>query len=125
MKEGLKEINELIGIWGSLVCNNQGEIIQGNTPPDLNKSTLENINRNVISMFTSASESMDATSEVVLHYSERKLFALDLEKAFLIVICTPSVDISLLRMSVNVVLSRWESEPKIQKELQDNFVDRI
>ena len=25
MKEGLREINELVGIWGSLICNNQGD----------------------------------------------------------------------------------------------------
>lgn len=103
MKEGLSEINELVGIWGSLICNNQGMIIQGHTPPGLNKSTLENINRNVIGMFTSADESMEGISEAVLHYSERIIFVLDLEKAFLVVICTPSVDISLLRMTVNVV----------------------
>lgn len=125
MKEGLREINELVGTWGSLICNNQGEIIQGNTPPGLNKSALENINRNVISMFTSAGESIQEISEAVLHYSERKLFILDLKKAFLIVICTPSVDISLLRMTVNVILNRWEGDPKVQKEFQNNFVDRI
>jgi len=125
MKEGLREINELVGTWGSLICNNQGEIIQGNTPPGLNKSALENINRNVISMFTSAGKSIQEISEAVLHYSERKLFILDLKKAFLIVICTPSVDISLLRMTVNVILSRWEGDPKVQKEFQNNFVDRI
>ena len=125
MKEDLREINELVGAWGSLICNNQGEIIQGNTPPGLTKPTLENINRNVISMFTSVSESSQEISEAVLHYSEKKLFVLDLEKAFLIVICTPSVDISLLRMTVNIILSRWEGDPKVQKEFQNNFVDRI
>ena len=125
MKEGLREINELTGTWGSLICNNQGEIIQVITPPGLNKSSLENINRNVISLFKSAGESMPGISEAVLHYSERKLFVLDIEKAFLVVICTPSVDLSLLQMTVNVILSRWESDSKIQKELQKKFVERM
>ncbi len=125
MKEGLVEINQLVGIWGSLICNNQGEIILGNTAPGVNKSALENINRNVITMFTSTSGSMQGFSEAVLHYSERKLFVLDLEEAFLIVICTPSVDISLLRMTVNVILSRWEGDSKVQKEFKKRFVERI
>ena len=125
MKDGLREINELVGVWGSLICNNQGEIIQGETPPGLNKSALENINRNVISMFTAAGETMQNISEAVLHYSEKKLFVLDLEKAFLVVICTPSIDIPLLRMTVNIVLSRWESDPKIQKEFKNRLVERI
>ncbi len=125
MKEGLREINELVGIWGSLICNNNGRIIQGNTPPGLNKATLENINRNVIGMFTSADESREGISEAVLYYAEREIFVLDLGKAFLIVICTPSVDISLLRMTVNVVISRWDGDPKVQKEFQNNLVDRM
>ena len=125
MKDGLIEINELIGVWGSLICNNQGEIIQGNTPPGLNKPAHENINRNLIGMFTSASEPMDGISEVVLHYSEKILYVLDLKQAFLVVICTPSIDISLLRMTVNVVLSQWEDDPKIQKMMQNKFVERI
>ena len=125
MKDGLREINELVGVWGSLICNNQGEIIQGETPPGLNKSALENINRNVISMFTAAGETMQNISEAVLHYSEKKLFVLDLEKAFLVVICTPSIDIPLLRMTVNIVLSRWESDRKIQKEFNNSLVERI
>ncbi len=125
MKKGLEEINQLVGIWGSLICNNQGEIILGNTPPGLNKSALENINRNGISMFTSANGSMQGISEAVLHYEERKLFVLDLEKVFLIVICTPSVDISLLRMTVNVLLSRWDGDQKVQKEINKRFVERI
>ena len=124
MKQGLREINELAGTLGSLICNNKGEIVQGIAPPSLNKSALENINRHVISMFTSAGESMQGISEMVLHYDQRKLFVLDLEKAFLVVICTPSVDISMLRMTVNVVLTSWESDSKVQKELQANFVGR-
>jgi len=124
MKDGLREINELTGTWGSLVCNNQGEIIQSNTPPELNGSILENINRHVISMFSRAGEDMQGISEIVFHYSERKLFVLDLEKAFLVVICTPSVDVSLLRMTVNIVRTNWDGDEKVQKLLQNNLVKR-
>ena len=125
MKDGLNEINELIGTWGSLICNNQGEIIQSLTPAGLNKSSLENISRNVISMFTTAGDSMQGISEVVIHYSQKKLFVVDLEKAFLVVICTPSIDISLLRMVVNVVLTRWEGDSRVKKELEKRFVERM
>jgi len=125
MKDGLREINELVGVWGSLISNNQGVIIQGNTPPGLNKSALENINRNLIGMFSSADESMEGISEAVLHYTDKVLIVLDLKQAFLVVICTPSIDVSLLRMTVNVVLSRWDGDQKVQKVFQNEFVDRV
>ena len=95
------------------------------TPAGLNKSILENINRHAISMFSSADESIQGLSEAIIHYAQKKLFVLDMEKAFLVVICTPSVDISLLRMTVNVVRTNWDGDDKVQKQFQNNFVERI
>jgi hypothetical protein len=62
---------------------------------------------------------------VVLHFAQRKLFVLDLEKVILVVICTPSVDISLLRMTANVVVTNWKTNPKIKKQLKKRFVERL
>ena len=125
MKEGLREINDLVGTWGSLICNNQGEVVEAIVPPGLNTSTQGNINRHVIDLFKVAGDSVDGVTEAVLHYDERKVFVLDLEKAFLIVFCTPSADISLLRMTVNLVLAQWEDDPRVQRAFQDQFVERI
>lgn len=124
MKTGLQEINELVGIWGSLIINNQGEIILNMSPPGLTV-TLENITNHVVDLLTSAEKSLPGVSEVVLHYAQRKLFVLDLEQVILVVICTPSVDISLLRMTANVVVTNWQTDPKIQKQLKRRFVERL
>jgi len=80
--------------------------------------------RQAVEMMYGASESVQGLSEAVLHYSDRKLFVVDLEKAFLFVICTPSIDISLLRMTVNVVRANWDADTGIQKQLQESFVER-
>ena len=125
MRAGLLEINETVGVWGSLLCDNQGELIENISPPALNKPTLENISRHVVELFSRAGDGIAGLAEVVLHYQERKIFAVDLEQAILIVICTPSVDIPLLRMSVNVVLANWEGDPGVQKQLKTRSVDRL
>jgi predicted regulator of Ras-like GTPase activity (Roadblock/LC7/MglB family) len=125
MKAGLQEINGTAGVWGSLLCNNQGEVIENLSPPALNKSTLENISRHVVELIARVGNSLSGLNEIVLHYQERKVFAVDLEQALLVVICTPSVDIPLLRMSVNVVLTNWNSDSKVQKQLEKHFVERI
>ncbi len=125
MKAGLQEINETIGVWGSLLCNNQGEIIENLSPPALNKSTLENISRHVVELLSGTAENLAGLKEVVFHFRDRKVLALDLKQAVLIVICTPSVDIPLLRMSVNVVLARWVDDAKVQKQLRAQFVERL
>jgi predicted regulator of Ras-like GTPase activity (Roadblock/LC7/MglB family) len=125
MKSGLKEINETMGVWGSLLCDNQGRIIEDITPPALNKTRMENISRHILETFTTIGEELTGMTEVVLHYKQRKLYAVDIQQALLIVVCTPSVDIPLLRMSVNVVLAGWQNDPKVKKKLEKAFIERV
>ncbi len=125
MKSGLKEINETVGVWGSLLCDNQGSIIESQTPPALNKVALENISRHLLETFQTINAELAGMKEIVLHFKQRKLFAVDIQQALLIVVCTPSVDIPLLRMSVNVVLAGWQSDPKIKKQLEKAFIERL
>lgn len=125
MNQGLKEINELTGVWGSLLCNNQAGVIASAPPADFNPSALENIARHCVDLMSPGTESFQDLQEVVVHFQQKKLFILDLEQAILIVLCNPSVDISLLRMTINVMITRWEADRKIQKQLKANFVERI
>ena len=125
MKAGLKEINELEGVWGSFISNNRGEIVFNVTPPGLEKAVLENISRQVLEIMVSSGNQIKELKEMVFHYSQRKLFVLDLEKAILGVVCTPSVDISLLRMTANVVITEWEGDKKVQELLKDNYLERV
>ncbi len=125
MKNGLLEINELEGVWGSVLCSNQGDLIESLPPMDINESTLENICKHAVELLTSAEKSVTGLGEAVIHYSKRKIFILDLKQAVLIVFCTPSVDISLLRMTVNVITTNWQSDQNIQKQLNKAAVERI
>jgi predicted regulator of Ras-like GTPase activity (Roadblock/LC7/MglB family) len=125
IKAGLQEFNDLVGVWGSLVINNQGEVIEKLTPPGINTAALNNITNHVIELLNSAGGHLPGLKEAVFHYSQRILFILDLGKAILIVISTPSVDISLLRMTSNVVLTNWETDTKAQKQFKANYVDRL
>ena len=125
MNAGLKEINELVGVWGSFIINNRGEVILSVAPPGLKKPALETISQKVLGLFVSTNDQIKELSEIVFHYSLKKLFIVDLEQAFLAVICTPSVDISLLRMTVNVVRTGWDSDEKVQAFLLNNYLERV
>jgi len=125
MKQGLQEINELTGVWGSVVCNNQGEVFSSAPPPGFNKSNLENVSRHCVEMLASGTEFVTGLGEIVFHFEQRRLYILDLEKAVLIVFCTPSIDISLLRLTINVATSSWKEDNEIQKKIDDNFVERL
>ena len=124
MKSGLQEINQLVGIWGSLIIDNQGGMILNISPPGLSEETLMNISNQVIDLLNSSKNSLAGVNEALLHYANRKIFIHDLDQVILVVICTPSVDISLLRMTTNVVVTNWRSDPKIQKKLNKSFIER-
>ena len=125
MKQGLAEINELEGVWGSFLCKNNGEIIASAPPPGVNQATLENIARHCVELLTGGTEHIQDLQEVVIHLQNRKLFFLDLQQVILIVICTPKIDISLLRLTINIVTTRWEGDAEVQDQLSKNFVERI
>ncbi|MCJ7715123.1 MAG: hypothetical protein MUO54_01205 [Anaerolineales bacterium] len=118
MKNGLLEINELEGVWGSVLCSSIGKSIESVPPPGFHSQTLENISKHAIELLATTDQSVTGLREAVIHYSERTIFVLDLEQAVLVVYCSPRVDISLLRMSINVVTTRWLSDPKLQKQLK-------
>jgi predicted regulator of Ras-like GTPase activity (Roadblock/LC7/MglB family) len=124
MIEGLKEINSLVGVWGSFIANNRGEVLQSVTPPQLKDAVLETLGSLVIELLVSSDDQLDAVSEMVFYFSQKKLFVLELEKAILTVVCTPSVDLSLLRMTTNVVRTEWDDDPKVQTFLDKNNLAR-
>jgi predicted regulator of Ras-like GTPase activity (Roadblock/LC7/MglB family) len=113
MKTGLQEINELSGVWGSLVCDNQGKIVASAPPPGFDDSKLEKTSLLCVETLSDGSEFIQDLGEMIFFYKQSYLFVLDLKKAVMVVFCTPGIDISLLRLTINVVKSRWEGEKKI------------
>ena len=125
MKDGLKEINQLNGVWGSFIANNRGEVLLSLTPPQLKAQVLEAVSSQVIELIVSSGDQLKELSEMVFHFSQKKFLVIDLEKAILAVVCTPSVDLSLLRMTVNVVCTGWDEDPKVQTYLEKNNLERV
>jgi len=125
MRNGLSEINKLVGVWGSFISNNRGEVMLSVTPPQLKEPVLENISQQVLELINSSSDNLKDLSEMTFHFSQRVLLVVDLEKAILTVVCTPGVDLPLLRMTVNVVRTDWDEDEKVQRYLEKNFLERV
>ena len=113
MNTGLQEINELSGVWGSIVCTNEGKIMASAPPPGFDESKLEGISQLCLETLSDGSEFIQDLGEMTFFYQQSHLFVRDLKKAIMIVFCTPGVDISLLRLTINVVVTRWQGENKI------------
>jgi len=125
MKNGLLEINEVNGVSGSILCSNDGVIFESAPPSDLNKETLANICAHVVDLLGVGQQSIAGVKEYVINYQEKKLFILDLEKVILVVISNSNVDVSLLRMGVNIVTMRWASDSTIQLGFKRYAKERV
>ena len=125
MNQCLKEINELEGVWGSFVCNNQAKVLASALPPSLNKSKVENIARHLVDLVSTGGETLQKLQEAVIYFQQKRLFLLDLQQAILVVICDPSVDVSLLRMTINILTTSWEADANVQKQLIMNYEERL
>jgi predicted regulator of Ras-like GTPase activity (Roadblock/LC7/MglB family) len=113
MKQGLSEINEIKGVWGSMVCDNQGNILASAPPSGFDDPILEEISRICVETLSDGSEFIPELGELTFYYQKNHLFVLDLKRAAMIIFCTPGIDISLLRLSINLVTARWEEQKKI------------
>jgi predicted regulator of Ras-like GTPase activity (Roadblock/LC7/MglB family) len=125
MKDGLREINQLAGVWGSFITNNHGEVLVSLTPPQLKEQVIEAVSSQVIELMVASVDQLKELSEMVFHFSQKKFIVIDLGKAVLGVVCTPSVDLSLLRMTVNVIRTDWDENPKVQTYLEKNNLERV
>ncbi|NIN65594.1 MAG: hypothetical protein GTO63_13030 [Anaerolineae bacterium] len=123
MEGVLAEINGVPGIRGSFVCDSRGEMIVNAVATGLD-AALDGVSREVTQTMAALEMIGEAKSELDFAYSRMRVVVHDLEKAVLIVLCEPMVDISLLRLTVNVVTASLKGHSDIQAELDAGHVEK-
>jgi predicted regulator of Ras-like GTPase activity (Roadblock/LC7/MglB family) len=116
MEAVLAEINGVPGVRGSFICDGRGEMIVSAVATGLD-AALDGVGREVTQTMAALEMIGEAKSELDFAYSRMRVVVHDLAKAVLIVLCEPNVDISLLRLTVNVVTTRLKGHSDIQAEL--------
>lgn len=124
MQAGLQQIKQVKNVYGCFLADNHGEVIAVDPPLELTGRELDLISLHVIQVLLGLETWGDAAEELDFIYQGSRLVVRDLGHSALIVICDSGLDISLLRMTVNVVTSRWEQDEKIRKELESHAVSR-
>ncbi len=123
MDKVLAEINALDGVQGSFICDNHGNVIINAVPAHLNIAALRGISRQVTQAI--AARIQNGIHEIDLTYEGLRVLIRDLNQAALIVLCKPSIDIALLRMTLNVNFSKSDIETKLRDIIPEERVIRI
>lgn len=123
MEASLAEISGVPGVRGSFICDSRGEMIVGAVATGLD-AALDGVGREVTQTMAALDMIGEAKRELDFAYSRTRVVVYDLEKAVLIVLCEPKVDISLLRLTLNVVTTRLKGHRDIQAQLDAREVEK-
>jgi predicted regulator of Ras-like GTPase activity (Roadblock/LC7/MglB family) len=124
VKEGLAEINAVAGVRGSFICDNRGQVIVGATPAGLGAEALNSIGRQVAQTIAALETPQEAVSVLDFAYDGTRLVAHDLANAVLVALCEPQVEIAVLGLTMNVVVTRLKGDSGIQSQLEAREVEK-
>lgn len=117
MKEKLREINSLDGVWGYFLCDNTGKILEKEMPVVFLKK-LGTAGREITQVI-GLLESLDRASESLdLLFEDGRLLIISPKNFTLVVFCDPNVDVSTLRTKMNEVISQIQGDAKTQEVFQ-------
>ena len=117
MKEKLKEINSLDGVWGYFLCDNTGRILEKEMPVVFLKK-LGMIGREVTQVI-GLLESLDRAPEILdLLFDDGRLLIMSPKSFIFVVFCDPNIDVALLRPKMNEVISHIQGDSKMKDLLQ-------
>jgi hypothetical protein len=117
MKEKLEEINSIKGVWGYVLCDNTGKILEREMPIVFMKhlATMGKEVTQVVGLLETVSKSPE---NLDLLFEDGRVMVRSLKNFTLVVFCDPNVDVPMLRLKTNVVVSEITGNPKMQELLQ-------
>ena len=117
MKDKLKEINSIKGVWGYFLCDNTGKILEREMPIVFMKH-LGMIGKEVTQVVGLLESLRKSPENLDLLFEDGRVMIRSLKKFILVVFCDPNVDIPMLRLKTNVVISEVNGDSKMQELLQ-------
>lgn len=117
MKDKLREINSIKGVWGYFLCDNTGKILEREMPIVFMKH-LGMIGKEVTQVVGLLESLRKSPENLDLLFEDGRVMIRSLKKFILVVFCDPNVDIPMLRLKTNVVISEVNGDSKMQEFLQ-------
>jgi len=117
MKEKLREINSLDGVWGYFLCDNTGKILEKEMPIVFLKK-LGAVGREVTQVI-GLLESLDRAPEILdLLFDDGRLLIMFPKNFSFVVFCDPNMDVAMVRTKMNEVISQIQGDSKMKDLLQ-------
>lgn len=115
-RAALEQLALVPGVHGACICDNHGAILGLLLAGVGDRRLYEHVGI-ALTQCLAALQGRSPIQEIELRFQRTLLMARDLGNALVIVICSPAVNSSLLRMTLNVGTSPFQSDAALQENL--------
>jgi predicted regulator of Ras-like GTPase activity (Roadblock/LC7/MglB family) len=116
METVLKDINAVVGVTGSFVCDDDGQIVARLVPDTLDQKLLLPAARTIAQTIAGLKIAQRRkVGDIDLLYDQGRLIIKDLGESYLCILCVQRINVPLLNLTANVAAKKLS---KMLKELQ-------
>jgi len=117
MEDILKDINAVVGVTGSFVCNGEGQMSASALPDLFDEAILSTVGRTMAqTMAGLATARRRKIGDIDLVYDQGRLIAKNLREGCLCILCVRNINVPLLNLTANVAAQKLRQLIKTGKD---------
>jgi predicted regulator of Ras-like GTPase activity (Roadblock/LC7/MglB family) len=107
MEKILKDINAVVGVTGSFVCNEEGQVVAKLMPNVFDNNTLSPVGRTMAQTIAGLKIARECTvGDLDLLYEQGRLIVKNVGEGCLCILCVQRINIPLLNLTANVAVKK-------------------
>jgi predicted regulator of Ras-like GTPase activity (Roadblock/LC7/MglB family) len=119
METILKDINAVVGVTGSFVCDGEGQIVAKLMPNVFDDNLLSPVGRTIAQTIAGLKIAQRCNiGDIDLVYDEGRLIVKSVDEGCLCILCVKRVNTPLLNLTVNVAAKKLEEKFKEPESIQ-------
>lgn len=116
MESILQDVNAVVGVSGSFVCDNEGAVLASALPSVFDEMMLSSVGRTVAQTVAGLELTRRRkVDDLDLVYSEGRLVVKNLRVGYLCILCVPAINVPLLNLTANVVAKKLAEQIKADR----------
>lgn len=115
MESVLSQLNSTPGVVGSLMCDPEGHVIAQVFPPVFDADLLKDAATALVDSSAGLENVIGSVGTLDFRYGEARLVAKPIAGATLLVLCTKSINMQLLGLSLSVAIKKFEKLDTLER----------
>jgi predicted regulator of Ras-like GTPase activity (Roadblock/LC7/MglB family) len=113
MEKILKDINAVVGVTGSFVCNEDGQVVSTLMPSIFDGNMLSNVSRTMAQTIAGLKIAQRRkVGDIDLLYDDGRLVVKDVGEGCLCILCVKRINVPLLNLTANVAVKKLQTKLK-------------